>query len=217
MIDESWLARPMEGWVLVLPDGCLDVIEHHGKLSVIGPMTSPQWVEIGVDPPRGIRWRPGCVYPWLDTSLDKLRDEVIDADQFAELGQISTLEEVIDLSEHSQGRADIRWVAEALRERPNQKIADLAKTVGISSRQLRRLFSRHIGLSPKEFARIQRVQSLVEKFESDTETPLGELAFQCGYADQSHMNRDVVEFCQLTPSDLRLVLSDSFKTESSSP
>jgi AraC-like DNA-binding protein len=62
-----------------------------------------------------------------------------------------------------------------------------ARKLGVSERQLRNLFDRLVGVSPKQFARLQRVRLvLTDVLRGD----LAGLAARAGYFDQSHMTTE---------------------------
>jgi AraC-like DNA-binding protein len=75
----------------------------------------------------------------------------------------------------------------------------LASALHISARQLERKFTEHIGLSPKAFSRLMRfhqVKSLIE----NTPEPSGcDLAYTCGYYDQTHLIHEFRKFTGQTP------------------
>lgn len=67
------------------------------------------------------------------------------------------------------------------------QVKDVARELAVSERQLRNLFTEGVGLSPKHYARIDRVRHVL------TEAPRAgwaELAASTGYYDQSHMTSD---------------------------
>ncbi|GAD84942.1 helix-turn-helix domain-containing protein [Nocardia asteroides] len=66
-------------------------------------------------------------------------------------------------------------------------IPDLAARLAVSERQLRSVFAGGIGLSPKHFARIDRVRRVLA-YAGDT--PWSHLAADTGYYDQSHLTAD---------------------------
>ena len=51
-------------------------------------------------------------------------------------------------------------VAEMLEQRGNIEVGQLSKDLHISSRQLQRIFSENIGVSPKKFSSLMRYQNL---------------------------------------------------------
>ncbi|MFJ9894603.1 helix-turn-helix domain-containing protein [Streptomyces sp. NPDC091280] len=63
----------------------------------------------------------------------------------------------------------------------------VARELAVSERQLRKLFAEGVGLSPKHYARINRVRAVVAHA---TELSWAELAAVTGYYDQSHMTSD---------------------------
>jgi AraC-like DNA-binding protein len=63
----------------------------------------------------------------------------------------------------------------------------VARKLGVSERQLRTLFDRLVGVSPKQYARLQRVRMVL----SDSDRgDLAAAAVRAGYYDQSHMTTE---------------------------
>lgn len=75
--------------------------------------------------------------------------------------------------------------------------------VGISSRQLRRLFEFYIGDTPKTFSRIVRFQKIIQRHWADHGTSNIAPYFDEGYYDQSHFIREFKSFYGATPSKVR--------------
>jgi AraC-like DNA-binding protein len=86
--------------------------------------------------------------------------------------------------ERTHGRAPIGWICDR---------------VGRSRRHLARRFREEIGLPPKTVARIMRFEHAVSLL-GRRDAPLAEVAFECGYYDQAHMNRDFREFAGAPPA-----------------
>jgi transcriptional regulator GlxA family with amidase domain len=90
-----------------------------------------------------------------------------------------------------------------------QSIGELAVGLRCSRRHLIALFREHIGLPPKPLARILRFGRAVRLLDRCNDLRWSEVALNCGYYDQSHMNRDFLEFAGTTPTEyLRLRLPD---------
>jgi transcriptional regulator GlxA family with amidase domain len=90
---------------------------------------------------------------------------------------------------------------EERRDRP-LPIPVLARAVGLSRRQLERLFVEETGKSPAAFAaqlRVQYADWLVET----TEKTLTEIALDCGYSDLAHFSRSYKLHFMKTPSVAR--------------
>jgi AraC-like DNA-binding protein len=79
-------------------------------------------------------------------------------------------------------------------------VTQLAARAGATARTLGRLFERHVGLSPKRFARIVRVQAALRALpRQGTWTPL---ALELGYHDQAHFIHEVRALFGTTPREL---------------
>lgn len=79
----------------------------------------------------------------------------------------------------------------------------IAKALGYSLRSLERQFATYVGLSPKTLAtvfRIQRVLGLLRVQPKSTWTSIAGLA---GFADQSHLIRDMRRVAGLAPTELQ--------------
>lgn len=80
-------------------------------------------------------------------------------------------------------------------------VDELADQVQINRRQLERKFATVIGMSPKQLAKIIRLQSTLKMMEDQRFDSLTELAYENGYFDQAHFIKDFKEFTGVTPSE----------------
>ena len=88
-----------------------------------------------------------------------------------------------------------------MRTRGRARTRDIAKAIDLSQRRFITLFASEVGLTPKLFGRIQRVQHAVDR--SIDASDWAQLAVECGYFDQSHLIRDFTAFVGLSPADYR--------------
>ncbi|OLF16013.1 helix-turn-helix domain-containing protein [Actinophytocola xanthii] len=77
------------------------------------------------------------------------------------------------------------------------RVGELAEEVGWSRRHLTARFHQQVGLPPKTAARIIRFEALLRRLAAGGEP--ARTAVECGYYDQSHMDRDFREFAATTP------------------
>ena len=92
---------------------------------------------------------------------------------------------------------------ESLRQRSGQpRVLELAARLGVSDRHLRRLVIDETGVSPRQFARIQRFHALLRSADAALRPSWAALAFHHGYADQPHLIREVQDFAGVTPARL---------------
>ena len=83
------------------------------------------------------------------------------------------------------------------------RIEELAERVFLSRRRLSTLFAAEFGLSPKEAARTMRFTHAVARIGQDVRAgtlDLAALAAECGFADQSHLDREFRGFAGTSPS-----------------
>lgn len=82
-------------------------------------------------------------------------------------------------------------------------VAELAREVGWSARHLGVAFGAEFGLSPKLAARVmrfERANRAIKRRLAGGTLSLAEVAGECGYADQSHLNRDWLQFAGTSPT-----------------
>jgi len=82
--------------------------------------------------------------------------------------------------------------------------------LNVTERTLQRMFEQHIGLSPKAFSKICQFNSAFLQVDSGAFSKLGDIAYQNGYADQSHLIRVFKEFTNISPKEY-LKQSSEFK------
>ncbi|MEU5406320.1 AraC family transcriptional regulator [Nocardia asteroides] len=153
-----------------------------------------------------LRLAPGVTRPLLGVAASELTDRVVRLDElpgplsaFArELTGVPAEEAVTQLAdllpervaESATERAHrivLREAITALSADSAPAIPDLAARLAVSERQLRSVFAGGIGLSPKHFARIDRVRRVLAYAGG---TPWSHLAADTGYYDQSHLTAD---------------------------
>jgi len=81
------------------------------------------------------------------------------------------------------------------------RVDRLADHLGLGPRTLERLFSRDIGLRPKQLSRIARLEAALLALSRNAHHSLADLAYACGYSDQAHLSREFRTLTGLTPTD----------------
>ncbi len=79
------------------------------------------------------------------------------------------------------------------------KVNELPGKVYISRRQLEREFKEKIGLSPKQYMRIARLNAINRYLQTGTEISLSTLSLETGFADQAHLCREFKTFSGVSP------------------
>ena len=79
--------------------------------------------------------------------------------------------------------------------------SQLVKFTGYTERHIERLFRESIGINPKNFANIVRLHSFLQQLKSKSDiTNLTKIAYQAGYADQSHLIKEFKKHTGMTPN-----------------
>ncbi|WP_170604900.1 helix-turn-helix domain-containing protein [Ruegeria arenilitoris] len=87
-----------------------------------------------------------------------------------------------------------------IRERLDQTIVldELAREVGMSPSHFSRVFKETVGTTPMQYVLAYRVEQAI-KMMDDTARPLGSIALDCGFADQSHFSRSFKQVTGQSP------------------
>ncbi|HEV8480960.1 MAG TPA: AraC family transcriptional regulator [Candidatus Eisenbacteria bacterium] len=95
-----------------------------------------------------------------------------------------------------------------------RSVERLAAQQGVHRVHLARAFREHYGTTVREYERVRRLKRAWRLLASSA-LDLAEVADSAGYADQSHMTRDVRVGYGLTPGEVRARALHSFKTAGS--
>jgi len=205
----------------VLPDCCIDIVFINDELPiVVGPWTDPFIAKFsGGAGITGVRLRPGYAPSVLGVPASELLNLSIPlpilwgrrrTEPFIRIQEERhltarrlALSEVLSNSFASAAPPDetiirsMRWLARYAHGRVGQ----LSRLTGISDRQIHRRFSAAIGYGPKMFQSVLRFQRflLLGEGQSNWQT-LADRGTFAGYADQSHMTREVHRFTGRPPT-----------------
>ncbi|MGV9455143.1 DUF6597 domain-containing transcriptional factor [Streptomyces sp. NPDC003635] len=195
-------AHTASGGGRVLPDGCMDLLWHEGRLIVAGADTRAYVTEREGGDWVGVRFFPGSAPAFLGVPAHELRDRRVDladlwpASQVRRLrGRIGSaadtltaLEDVV-LERAEPPEPVLRRLVAALGAgRPVGAVAD---ELGLGARQLHRRSLAAFGYGPKTLARVLRLRRALGLARAGV--PFADTATLAGYADQAHLARDVKE------------------------
>lgn len=99
----------------------------------------------------------------------------------------------------------------------NTPINTILKEDRSKRRQLERKFSQQIGISPKQLAKVIRLQTALKMLLNQQNETLTRIAYESEYYDQNHFIKDFKEFTGTTPkeflTDEQMALSSLFYTK----
>ena len=84
-------------------------------------------------------------------------------------------------------------------DRGGERIETVARDLEVSRRQMERLFLAQVGVGPKGFASLARLQWVLANL--DRRRSWADLAFEAGYSDQAHFARTFRERVGMTPGE----------------
>jgi AraC-like DNA-binding protein len=206
--------------VRIMPDGCIDVLVDvpSGAARVVGTMTRA--VTYDGEPGAmlaAVRFRPGGAQPFLRVPAVELTDKVLAARDLAAgwldvrgvvpatpRAVIAGLERALLERLHAVGLdRNVCHATQRLLAPAPPRIDALARELRHSRQHLARLFREHVGVSPKEFARVARLQRALSHLQCAPGEGLASAALALGYYDQAHMTRDFNDIAGLTPHAAR--------------
>jgi AraC-like DNA-binding protein len=219
MVQFFWLSGPTRERCEGVPDGCVDVAlilsPTDPQIQIYGTLTGrTEYSVVPGCPYFGFRLMPGCARALLKEDVDRFTDRAVVIDRFlgrtaAELYEAFQrghgFEFFIQLLETASVAMPELLVHEAVRKIHQSygkiRIQALASEIGTSYRTLERAFRREIGIPPKFYGRIQRLDAFIRRLRL-RRNDWSEIAFDLGYSDQAHLIRDVVQLTDYTPTDL---------------
>ena len=140
-----------------------------------------------------------------DELTERLRESPSWPDRFALVERVLLRR----LEEASSPSREVEWSWHELRRTAGRaSIRELVDEIGWSHRRLIARFREQVGLAPKAVARVMRFDRAVQALRSPARA-LADVAYESGYFDQAHMNRDFRELGGTTPRAFRSSLLDS--------
>jgi AraC-like DNA-binding protein len=197
----------------ILPDGCIDVVFSPSRgLRLIGANTVAfiSDVEPG-ESVIGARLVPGAAPALLGVAAEPVLDRRPPLSEL--LGDEGRRLQAL-LYESADRVAILRaWLIEraTLASAPDpliaatvagmvsgdQRVGPLADSLGISERALRRRVTAAVGYGPKRLARVLRLRRALAL--AGAGSPLVDVAYETGYADQAHFGHDCLELAGIAP------------------
>jgi len=83
-----------------------------------------------------------------------------------------------------------------------EALAELSDKIGLSQRQIERLFKTRLGMTAKNYQRIIRIRKAISFIQENKQMPLVDVAAELGFSDQAHMTREFKTIARITPGKL---------------
>jgi AraC-like DNA-binding protein len=208
--------------VRILPDGCMDLIWADGRLVVAGPDTTARLTRDTTEATyTGLRFPPGAAPAVVGVPAHDVRGRTVPMSELWPEREVRLIAEQLEeaaapgrvLEAIAARRPALAALADPLaavivervrgtRDGDRTNVADTARAVGLSERQLHRRCLTAFGYGPKTLAGILRMRRAVELARAGT--PFAAVAVAAGYADQAHLARDVKKLAGVPLGELVL-------------
>ncbi|MCB0805191.1 MAG: AraC family transcriptional regulator [Bacteroidales bacterium] len=154
-----------------------------------------------------VKFKPDCAKYFIPDRLNLFKNKIVNLDDVIpgkKKHQIENLTANIETQERldriesflmeifrENNSSQInRAVYEIYHQKGFVTIETLAGKVCLSPQQFRKRFNEEVGLSPREYARIVRINHVLSLLRNKTASTLTQLTYQLGYFDQAHFIRD---------------------------
>lgn len=171
----------------------------------------------------GIRFHPGGAYPFIQIPIHELTDHVISLNDidiqisethFSIIANATKPEHKISLLQNLllsrlvdfnyKEPLLFRSIALIQKHEGLIKVEEIAKRLGMSRRNCERKFKTYVGLTPKMFSRIVRIQAARLRIKTKNDSSLTEVGYETGFYDQAHFIREFKSIMNLTPKEYLL-------------
>jgi hypothetical protein len=125
----------------------------------------------------------------IQAANTKERIEIISSFLLNQLSHQSTIDQIVKTT-----------VDALLTTNGNTPIASILQEKPSTRRQLERKFAKQIGVSPKQLAKVIRLQAALKMLLNKEDESLTHIAYESEYYDQAHFNRDFKEFTGTNPA-----------------
>ncbi len=176
-----------------------------------GPLTRPWLLRAGRRVRTlGLRFRPGATSAAFPVEMREARDRELPLGPLVGRAEAAALLRAVAAARTrpARFRAAQEWLQQRIgakaaprgdarpavrlliASRGRRRVADVARQLGWSRRRLERVFDRDVGLRPKLFARIVRLNAVLASLDAAERASAVDLALDAGYFDQAHLLRD---------------------------
>lgn len=170
------------------------------------------------------RLQPGTYERTLGISASELTGRVVPLEDLWTRAKVQALMEQLagaadadtacglldaEVSAHAARNTSARGASPMLQAALEQlqvaSVAQAARSLGVSERQLRRILHEALGIGPKTFSRLRRFEHAVRAAQAAREINWSKIAVDAGYYDQAHL---IADFHAIAGSPPRMLMTE---------
>ena len=164
-----------------------------------------------------IQFKSFGAYPFLHLPMHEIADRVVAGDRILN-GELFELRETLTGAPSSQDKFRVaeQWLedrfdgrlapprpiidlVELLQTQPASKLNEIVAGYDGTQKHLISQFKKFVGLTPKQYQRILRFNDVFAQMQKDQFLSWSDIAYRCGYSDQSHFIREFRHFSGFNP------------------
>lgn len=184
--------------------------QHRNYISISAHQNSEMFV---------IQFKPFGAFPFLHFPMQQLTEQVVQSSDIFD-NELVELRELLLKPENSSEKFTIaqRWLIQRyaeqmlppedlidllgqLQQAPVAKHNELIENYPSTQKHLINQFKKYVGLTPKYYHRILRFNEILGKIRNEERLPWAQIAYDCGYADQSHFIKEFKHFSGFNPKE----------------
>lgn len=199
----------------ILPDACIDIVIDFVSNTISFAGFSKETKDFKLDKKidyMGVRLKPSIFYLLFNVAADKVMDNEI---AFSAIEKEDNIDRILELENTNerieylkmylfkkakvQKEMPFMEIVEKLYDNPKeQSVTDIAKKLGYHERNLYRVFKANFGVSPKVLLNIIRLHLCLTLI-LEKKMSLIDIAFFCGFYDQSHLIKEIKKYTSISP------------------
>lgn len=164
-----------------------------------------------------VQFKPHGAFPFLHVPLSELNEKVVLAEKLFGESISAVHKQILEADSQKEKFERIEeWllglfsanesapsglidILENLTKAPSANFSKLIEAYPNSQKHLIDQFKKYVGLTPKYFHRIQRFNEILKKIQGEETIQWSDIAYQCGFADQSHFIKEFKHFSGFNP------------------
>ncbi len=166
-----------------------------------------------------VQFKPSGAYPYFHQPLENITEQVVPAENVLGKDVLQLRDDLVEAADatakfalaekwlNERYKADheppseLKQVITQLQEQPVSNLNHILDIYPKTQKQLIDSFKKYVGLTPKYYQRILRFNELLQKMQQKEKVSWTDIAYSCGYSDQSHFIKEFRHFSGFNPDE----------------